>query len=287
MSDLLDFDVQHASLLEDILDDGYEQLNERTKHNIKTLLHRSISVLCDDCRGWPLPNLRRTYVKSAAAEVAWQILGSKSIGWLTTKTSMWDKFANANGDVETAYGDRWRYHFARDQLGLLVDALTFDPTNRQLVVCAWDPSLDGLGDKRSCKSNVPCPAMFSVQALGDKLNLHVFVRSSDVVVGLPYDYLGYAMLLSALAESVDMKANVITLSLSHAHIYDTQEALAMAMLYRWNRAGKRTARHYTPPHMSIQQITDHPDDYVTQAADPSSCTGMPPSRLKVNVDVIK
>lgn len=281
----LDFDAQHASLLQSVLD-GSPQLNERTGHNIMTVLHRSVTVFHDRSRGWPLPNLRRTWLKSASAEVAWQILGSKSIGWLTTKTPMWDKFANANGDVETAYGDRWRYHFARDQLAMLINALTNDPSNRQLVVSAWDPSVDGLGDMRSSKSNVPCPVVFSVQALLKEVHLHVFVRSSDVVVGLPYDYLSYALLLSAIAKSVNLEPGGVTLSLSHAHIYDTQMPLAMAMLYRWEHSGRRTARHFAPPSMSVQDITDHPDMYVSKAMEESRCAGMPPSQLVVVADVI-
>jgi len=114
--------------------------------------------------------------------------------------------------------------------------LAKDPSNRQVAIMAWDPGSDGLLAPK--KKNVPCPLGLSLCIVGNKLHMAVYVRSSDVVVGLPYDVMHYALLLDVIYEELfwrmplgsNLTRGSLLMTLAHAHVYDQHFDLAWKML---------------------------------------------------------
>ena len=227
-----EFDSQYQNLLKEIMEKGYEETNKRTGHIVKALPGKTIEVEPED--GFPLLALRRTPFKGIIAEQIWFLTGSRRpadfLDHYTTK--IWGDFTGLDGTVSTAYGWRWRHHFGRDQIGLLLKLLgDVDPSSRHAVVVTWDPATDGLTDSAK-KANVPCPYTFTANIMGNKLNLHNIVRSNDMILGFPSDVAGFALLQLILAARLGVGVGKYTHSISHAHIYDNQFEVARDLIGR-------------------------------------------------------
>jgi thymidylate synthase len=213
------FHEAYRGLLVNTLNQGFEEVNERTKSRIKVVPGGHAFTL--DLREGTIPMAgnRRYYPHIAAAETAWQFMGTKDPKFILSKApKLWSKFVE-DGELKTAYGWRWREAFERDQIGRAVSQLKANPTNRQLFVSAWDPRCDGLGGVQP--KNIPCPLGFAINRFDDDLHMSVYVRSSDLFVGLPYDVMAYALTLDAIAASTDCKPGSLHFSLAHAHLYET------------------------------------------------------------------
>ena len=223
-----EFDSTYRGCIQQIMDQGIEELNERTGHRTRSLpgLHFSTS------KGFPLLSLRRIPVRIFVAEQIWFLMGSrKPAEFLERYTKIWSDFTNINGVVSTAYGYRWRHHFGRDQLRLLVELLEEEPSSRHGVVIAWDPGDDGLHSSRK-KKNVPCPFSFTANIIGGKLHLHSILRSNDMMLGCPFDVAGFALLQHILAARLGVGVGVYSHSISNAHIYDVHYEAAAEVLSR-------------------------------------------------------
>ncbi len=239
------FDEIYQGMVEKIMTEGLEEVNqskqagsERSTYLTKAIpgMHFSIDIEKD---GFPLLTLRKIPVKGMVAEQAWFIMGSrKPEDFLRSYTKIWDAFTNPGDVVTVAYGYRWRKHFGRDQLKLLIDLLKKEPGSRHGVVLAWDPSQDGLSLQK--KKNVPCPYSFTVNIIGGRLHLHNIVRSNDVMLGVPYDVAGFALLQCLLAQELGVKPGIYSHSISNAHIYDTHYEAAKEILKRKNDHAKIT-----------------------------------------------
>ncbi len=224
------FDDTYKGLLRQIVDGGVREKNARTGHEVTAVpgLHFSHDVGKD---GFPLLTLRKIPVKMFVAEQVWFIAGGrKPADFLRDFTKIWDSFTNPADVVTVAYGYRWRKHFGRDQLKLLVDLLKRDPSSRHGVVVTWDPGSDGLGGTQ--KKNVPCPYSFTVNIIGGRLHFHNIVRSNDMVLGFPSDVAGFALLQMILAQKLGVKLGVYSHSISNAHIYDNQYEAVEELLKR-------------------------------------------------------
>lgn len=271
------FHEKYKRLMGRLLNCGTTMHNERTGHDV-LVLRGGYSFILEMSKGViPVPGTRKVYPKSAAAELAWWTTGSQSVKFISKYAPLWDKFTEDDGDtIAAAYGYRWRHHFGRDQLQLSVSQLYKDPSDRQIIVCAWDPASDAMGSK--AKKNVPCPLLFQVYSLPKSHNqqevcMNVVLRSSDTFVGLPYDVLGYALLQQAITTELNSMAKsyketeypvdswvlgTLTFDLIHAHLYDSHFQDAEDML---------SAEHdFTEPPMpknwSLTDIGKEPDSYV-------------------------
>lgn len=232
------FDEIYKDLLNRIMSEGIEELSERTGYKTKTLVgeHFSMDLEKD---GFPLLSLREISIKLFVAEQIWFLSGSrKPAEFLREYTKAWDSFTNPNDVVTVAYGYRWRKHFGRDQIALLIDLLTKEPSSRQAVVVTWDPATDGLTLFK--KKNVPCPYTFTVNIVGGRLHLHNIVRSNDVILGTPADVAGFALLQLILAQKLGLKAGIYSHSISNAHVYENHYAGANEMLKRTSSQKKIT-----------------------------------------------
>ena len=238
----------YRGLLTELLYEGVNEVNARTGVKIR-MLQGAHSFKLDMSDGrLPVPGNRRYYPHVAAAEVAWQFMGTKDPTFILSKApKLWTKFLEVedvtltdtdnHGEVtrterrkvlKTAYGWRWTKAFGRNQLALAVRELRENPTNRQLWVQAWDPRSDGLGGPQP--KNVPCPIGFSVSRHKDDVHMSVFIRSSDVFVGLPYDVMGYALTLDSIAASIGCRPATLHFTLAHPHLYEPHWLAAEACL---------------------------------------------------------
>lgn len=217
----------YEDLLIRIWHHGYNETNVRTGVKIKAL-KTPFSFQLDMEHGLPVFGNRRYYPHVAAAELAWMIAGTKNPALVMEYApKLWGKFIE-DGEIKSAYGWRWAHEFGRNQLEEAVNALRADKTDRQCYVQAWDPRVDGNGRKNS--KNVPCPVGFSINVIDDRLNMTLFIRSSDTVIGLPYDVMVYSLLLDAIGASMGVKPGVLHVTLAHAHYYEPQFPIVQKLL---------------------------------------------------------
>lgn len=230
------FDEIYRSLISDIIKKGAREKNARTGHETAALPGLNFSIDLKK-EGFPLLSLRKIPTKLFIAEQIWFISGARKPEiFLRNYTRIWDDFTNPGDVVTVAYGYRWRRHFGRDQLGLLVELLAKDPSSRHGVVVTWDPSSDGLGGVS--KSNIPCPYTFTVNIIGGRLNMVNVVRSNDMILGFPHDVAGFALLAMILAQKLNVEPGVYTHVISNAHIYDIHYAAAKQMISRKHKVSK-------------------------------------------------
>lgn len=247
------FNYHYNKLVNDIMDNGVTETNARTNTEI-LMLKTPASFQVDVGDHLPVAGNRKYYPHIAAAEVAWQLMGTKDPTFiLRWAPKLWSKFLNDEGLLETAYGYRWIEHFGRNQLALAVKELRENPTNRQLYISAWDPAVDGLGGPQP--KNIPCPVGFSLTRVDDRLNLSVFIRSSDVYVGLPYDVMGYALMMDAISASLGIKNGSLHVTLAHPHIYEPH----------WEHVKQDVVAHGVEPTLpgwTLDMILEAPNEYV-------------------------
>lgn len=270
----LSFSALYLTLLMWVDGSGAVETNERTGHRVK-VGRGGVSFNVDLADGLlPLPNLRKMFPKSAAAEVAWFLMGTQSAEFIVRHAPLWDKFVEKMIDpgcddyrqidgIKAAYGYRWRKHFGRDQLRRAINTLMKDPSDRRNVVMAWDASQDGLGEVG--QRNVPCPIGFTLHVVGDELQSSLFIRSSDLFVGLPYDVMGHALLMDAVAAEMGLSPGVMSVSLAHAHIYEAHWEMLHQGLSQVDAEGE-------PPRMELpgtplRLIEMDPEHYVAQVAE--------------------
>lgn len=247
----------YKSLLHELSNNFITETNARTNTKIK-MLAGGWSFKLDLSHGrLPVPGNRKYWPHVAAAEVAWQFIGTTKPDFIMKHApKIWSDFIE-DGKLKTAYGYRWRSHFKRDQIKMAVDQLRDNPTNRQLYISAWDPSTDGLGAPDQPK-NIPCPVGFSLTATDDELHMSLFIRSSDVFVGLPYDVMGYALTLDAIAASVDRKPGTLHVTLAHPHLYEPHFSMVRhCMSTPWTSDVQPSL-----PGWSVNDILQRSDEYV-------------------------
>ena len=261
------FDEQYMALLRRIYNEGYIEFNARTQTEIKALPQRTL--VFNLINHIPVIGARKIFPHVAAAELAWTLLGTQDTAFIKEYSKMWTKFEDEPGKVIPAYGYRWRHHFGRDQLQGAIDALKKDRSNRQVWVTAWDAAQDGL-DNIGHYKNVPCPLGFMLNTIGNKLNMTVVIRSSDTIVGLPYDVMMYTFLLCALSKSIGVPAGKIFFVLNHAHIYANHYDIAERMLRSYDKytiMKRPIDQEFVPqaipiPQHSIEDIITNPHNYV-------------------------
>jgi thymidylate synthase len=239
---------------------GIEEKNERTGTNI-IMLEGGYSFKLDLRNGrLPVPGNRQYFPHIAAAEVAWQFMGTKDPKFILRQApKIWQDFVE-DGELKTAYGYRWRMHFGRDQLAMACQQLRDNPTNRQLYISAWDPAIDGLGAPNQPK-NIPCPVGFSLTRSKDQVHMSLFIRSSDVFVGLPYDIMGYALTLDAIAASCGCIPGIMHVTLAHAHFYEPHAQMIKECMIGSHMEWLHGAEPPLPI-FTIQEIVNNPDNYV-------------------------
>lgn len=222
------FDRAYRDVIARIMHHGEEVYSERTKQGTRAL--PGVTFQADLSKGFPLLTLRKIPVRLFVSEVVWMCTGEKDLSFVQKFTKIWDQFAEDDNTMQTAYGYRWRRHFGRDQLLDLAEHLKREPSSRQGVVLMWDPASDGLTAPK--KKNVPCPFAFTVNIINGRLNLHLLVRSNDMMLGNPHDVAGFGLLCSMLAQELKTGVGILTISISHAHVYEEHYEQAETVINR-------------------------------------------------------
>lgn len=236
--------------------------NERTGEEIRALPCLSITLLPTEVI--PVLSTRAMYPKTAAAELAWMLMGTQDATWINEQCPIWKKFTDEKGNIDTAYGFRWQSYFHVDQLQSIIDKLTNDPSSRQCYVTTFAPE-----DLVIPRSNIPCPVGFTVNIMEfegkQELHMSVNMRSSDVIAGLPYDVMTYALLQSALANQLKVDVGCLQFTLAHAHMYEKHYTIARTMIENYNdkqAENWETKFYFQLPTWTIDEIKERPDRYV-------------------------
>jgi len=208
------FDDLYKEMLRQVINYGTKQENKRTGTTVTAFHGMAVKW---DMKYYPLLQLRKMFPKTGAAEVAWMLLGTTSTEFLNKYTSIWKQFEDDGmpGNINTAYGYRWRSAFKVDQIENIVNKLKEDPSSRQQVLMSWDPRIDNVIPNK----NIPCPYTAVINIIGGKLNIHLTLRSNDIVVGLPYDFLMYTLLGNLFANELGVEPGILAYSIAHGHIY--------------------------------------------------------------------
>lgn len=257
------FQAAYRHLLTEIHHHGIFETNERTSTGIKMIEGGwSFKIKLDKL---PIAGNRKYYPRIAAAETAWQLLGTQDPAFiLKYAPKMWSKFVE-DGLLKAAYGYRWSEHFGRDQIKEALTALQEEPTNRQIFVSAWDPAEDGLG--RKGPKNIPCPVGFSLSRTSDKLNCSVFLRSSDVFVGLPYDVMNYALLTDVFASTLGVKPGFLHVTLAHPHIYEPHFQALKDCIEGEHLNWISDCEPIIPARWNLKEVIEDPEGYVARVTD--------------------
>lgn len=207
---------QYLDLLRYIEDNGTFK-SDRTGTGTKSVF--GYQMRFDLNAGFPLLTTKKVHLKSIIYELLWFISGDTNIKYLKDHgVSIWDEWADENGDLGPVYGHQWRSWpnpdgGSIDQLSNVVNQIRTNPDSRRLIVCAWNPSEV---DKMALP---PCHSLFQFYVADGKLSCQLYQRSGDVFLGVPFNIASYALLTMMIAQCCGLKLGEFVHTLGDAHIY--------------------------------------------------------------------
>ena len=210
-------DAAYENLLADVLTNGAPK-SDRTGTGTRSLFARQLRY--DLGQGFPRITTKFVAMKAVKGELLWFLRGSTNVGWLRERgITIWDEWANDDGELGPVYGSQWRSWPARDggaidQIADLVDTLRHDPDSRRMLVSAWN-----VGDL-DAMALAPCHAFFQCYAAQGRLSLQVYQRSADLFLGVPFNIASYALLTHMLAQQTGLEAGELIWTGGDCHIYD-------------------------------------------------------------------
>lgn len=224
---------QYHELLERILSDGVEKHDRTGTGTLSVFGHQS---RFDLAAGFPLLTTKKLALKAIIHELLWFLAGDTNIKYLKDhNVSIWDEWADANGDLGPVYGKQWRSWAAPDgrvidQISDVVAAIKKNPDSRRLIVSAWNPA-----DIEQMKLP-PCHCLFQFYVAKGKLSCQLYQRSADTFLGVPFNIASYALLTMMIAQVTGLKAGEFVHTLGDAHLYSNHLEQAHLQLSRAPRA---------------------------------------------------
>ncbi|OGZ28610.1 MAG: thymidylate synthase [Candidatus Nealsonbacteria bacterium RIFOXYD1_FULL_39_11] len=216
---------QYLELLDHVLKNGERKGDPQGVGNIAVCGYQ-MRFRMDD--GFPLMTTKKMPLKSIIIELLWFLRGDTNVKFLQdNKVTIWDEWATPEscarygfppGELGPIYGEKWRRWKKRDggaidQIKNVVDEIKKFPDSRRLVVTSWDPEdVDKV-------FVAPCHCFFKFFVANGKLSLHLFQRSCDIFLGVPFNIASYSLLLTMMAQVTGLKAHEFVHTLSDAHIY--------------------------------------------------------------------
>ncbi|NGQ89773.1 thymidylate synthase [Rhodobacter sp. HX-7-19] len=177
--------------------------------------------------GFPLVTTKKLHIKSIIHELLWFLQGDTNIRYLNDNgVTIWDEWADENGDLGPVYGRQWRDFGGVDQIETLLDMIRRSPDSRRLIVSAWNPP------DVPQMALPPCHTMWQVRILGGKLHLQLYQRSADMFLGVPFNIASYALLLVMLAHVTGYEPGDFIHSIGDAHIYSNHMEQVATQLAR-------------------------------------------------------
>jgi thymidylate synthase len=226
--------MQHyLDLMRHVLEHGHKK-SDRT--GTGTLSVFGWQMRFDLAQGFPLLTTKKLHTKSIIHELLWFLQGDTNIRYLKENgVSIWDDWADANGDLGPVYGYQWRSWQAPDgrsidQIAQLVDGLKNNPDSRRHIVSAWNPA-----DIERMKLP-PCHALFQFYVADGRLSCQLYQRSADIFLGVPFNIASYALLTLMVAQVCGYRPGDFVHTLGDAHLYSNHLEQARLQLTRVPRA---------------------------------------------------
>lgn len=207
---------QYLDLLQDILDNGAVK-SDRTGTGTISVFGRQMRF--DLSEGFPLVTTKKLHIRSIIHELLWFISGETNIKYLQDNgVSIWDEWADENGDLGDVYGKQWRFWETKegqtiDQLANVIDQINNNPDSRRHLVSAWNPG------KIEQMALPPCHYVFQFYVANGKLSCMFNMRSVDCFLGLPFNIASYALLTYMVAQQCDLKPGELIWTGGDVHLY--------------------------------------------------------------------
>ncbi|MCB2096427.1 MAG: thymidylate synthase [Parvularculaceae bacterium] len=220
---------QYLDLLERVLEEGDDR-PERTGTGARAIF--GYQMRFDLADGFPLLTTKKLHLKSIIHELLWFIAGDTNIAYLNRHgVTIWDEWADENGELGPVYGRQWRSWPAQDgatidQLSWVISELKKNPTSRRLVVSAWNPA------EIADMALPPCHCLFQFFVSKGRLSCQLYQRSADVFLGVPFNIASYALLTHMVAQSVGLEPGDFVHTLGDAHLYHNHFDQAREQLKR-------------------------------------------------------
>ncbi|UDG81589.1 Thymidylate synthase [Candidatus Profftia lariciata] len=208
---------QYLDLIKLVLSEGTNK-SDRTK--IGTLSIFGCQMRFNLKNGFPLVTTKYCNLRAIIYELLWFLKGDTNIAYLRKhNVNIWNEWANKNGDLGPIYGKQWRswetIHSSKiDQISRVIEQLQKNPNSRRIIVSAWNV---GDLDKMSL---APCHALFQFYCSNNKLSCHLYQRSCDVFLGLPFNIACYALLLHMIAQQLDFELGDFIWTGGDTHLYN-------------------------------------------------------------------
>ena len=186
----------------------------------------------DLAQGFPLLTTKKLHTKSIIYELLWLLRGDTNVHWLQEHgVSIWDEWANAQGELGPVYGKQWRSWQGADgkttdQIAQVVEEIRKNPDSRRLVVSAWN-----VGDLPKM-ALAPCHALFQFYVANGKLSCQLYQRSGDIFLGVPFNIASYALLTMMIAQVTKLQPGELVHTLGDAHLYSNHVEQAKLQLSR-------------------------------------------------------
>ncbi|KAA1376485.1 thymidylate synthase [Aeromicrobium fastidiosum] len=245
----------YLDLVQRILDEGVAK-GDRTGTGTRSVFGHQMRF--DLSEGFPLVTTKKIHVRSVVAELLWFIKGDTNTRYLRDNgVTIWDEWADGNGDLGPVYGFQWRTwptpdgeHI--DQLAQVIEQIKANPDSRRHVVSAWNVAdLDAM-------ALMPCHAFFQFYVADGKLSCQMYQRSADVFLGVPFNIASYALLTHMVAQVAGLEVGDFVHTLGDAHLYVNHLDQAREQLTREPRALPELSLD-----PSVQSIDDFTLDSIT------------------------
>lgn len=220
---------QYHDLLRWVLESGVDR-GDRTGTGTRSVFgHQMRFDLAD---GFPVLTTKKLHLRSIIIELLWFLRGDTNIAWLKENgVSIWDEWADENGELGPVYGYQWRSWpgpdgKAIDQISTVVETIRTNPNSRRLVVSAWNPALV------EEMALPPCHCLFQFYVAQGRLSCQLYQRSADIFLGVPFNIASYALLTMMIAQVTDLEPGDFVLTLGDAHLYSNHFEQAQLQLTR-------------------------------------------------------
>lgn len=208
--------IQYHDLLKHILDNGAVK-HDRTGTGTKSVFGYQMRFNLSE--GFPVTTTKKLHLKSIIYELLWFLNGDTNVKYLNDNgVTIWDEWADANGNLGPIYGYQWRSWHATDgkvtdQISQVIEQIKSNPDSRRMIVSAWNV---GEIDQMALP---PCHTMFQFYVVDGKLSCQLYQRSADVFLGVPFNIASYALLTQMIAKVCGLEAGEFVHTLGDAHIY--------------------------------------------------------------------
>ncbi|UXX78955.1 thymidylate synthase [Reichenbachiella carrageenanivorans] len=220
---------QYHDLMKRILDEGVQK-GDRTGTGTKSVFGHQMRY--DLSEGFPVVTTKKLHLRSIIHELLWFLKGDSNIKYLKDNgVSIWDEWADENGELGPVYGVQWRSWPTPngetiDQISQLIHDIKNNPNSRRLIVSAWNVA------EVSNMALPPCHALFQFYVADGKLSCQLYQRSADVFLGVPFNIASYALLTMMVAQVCDLEPGDFVHTLGDAHLYSNHMEQAELQLSR-------------------------------------------------------